>query len=123
LSVAVTFRSTADLHLAGLQPTTDHGDPGDGYALEPQPNGARVNMGAFGNTPTAELSEPTTGWTPITGAKANVPAGPSPAIDDGSGPTLGGGGSGCAVGGGAMGSATWLLLGLGAMLAARRRRG
>lgn len=61
LSVPVMFRSTADFHLAGLQQTTDMGDPNDGYALEPQPNGARVNLGAFGNTDGAELSEPTAG--------------------------------------------------------------
>jgi MYXO-CTERM domain-containing protein len=123
ISVAVTFRSTADFHLAGLQPTTDHGDPSDGFALEPAPNGARVNMGAFGNTATAELSESTSGWTPTAGAKVGVPAGPSPVGDT---PTHapGGGGSGCAVGGtGAPGSAAWLLLAaVGAMLVARRRR-
>jgi MYXO-CTERM domain-containing protein len=122
LSVAVTFKSTADFHLAGLQPTTDHGDPADGYALEPAPNGARVNMGAFGNTTTAELSESTTGWNPVKGAKASVPAGPSPTVDTPP-PSPGGGGSGCAVGGGATsGPAAWLLLAAGAVLIARRRK-
>lgn len=123
VSVAVTFRSTADFHLAGFQPTTDHGDPADAYALEPAPNGARVNMGAFGNTPTAELSESTTGWTPAPGAKSAVPAGPSASPSPTADPTAapGGGGSGCAVGGNGS-SGLGLLLALGAMLAARRRR-
>lgn len=30
--------------------TVDAGDPGDVYEMEPEPNGGRVNMGAFGNT-------------------------------------------------------------------------
>jgi outer membrane protein assembly factor BamB len=123
ISVAVTFRSTADFHLSGLQPTTDKGDPADGYGLEPQPNGARVNMGAYGNTRTAELSESTAGWTAVTGAKAAVPAAPAPTVD--SPPTTaapGGGGSGCAVGGGSSGSFAGLLLAVGAALLGRRRR-
>ena len=31
-------------------PCISAGDPGFEYSLEPQPNGARINMGAFGNT-------------------------------------------------------------------------
>jgi outer membrane protein assembly factor BamB len=122
LAVAVAFKSTADFHLAGLQPTTDHGDPSDGYALEPAPNGARVNMGAFGNTATAELSESVAGWKPVAGAKAAVPAGPSPTIDSPPTAAPGGGGGGCAVGGTGSGSFAGLLLALGAVLVARRRR-
>jgi hypothetical protein len=131
LSVTVAFRSTADFHVAGFQQTTDKGDPSDAYALEPQPNGARVNMGAFGNTPTAELSEAVGGWTPASGVRTGIASGsggPSPVAD----PTGGGssqdthslgGGSGCALGGGASGgSPAWLLLALGAAFLARRRR-
>jgi outer membrane protein assembly factor BamB len=124
LSVAVSFKSTADFHLAGLQLTTDQGDPADGYTLEPAPNGARVNMGAFGNTATAELSESTAGWKAVAGAKASVPSGPSPTIDTPTSPTAapGGGGSGCTVAGTTDGPFIGLLLGLGLVLVARRRR-
>ncbi len=132
LSVAVTFRSAADFHLPGFQLTTDKGDPGDAYGLEPQPNGARVNMGAFGNTPTAELSDSPSG-TPVAGAPTGVSApagGPSPVGDPGAShetpggaKTSPGGGSGCAVGGGPTGSPAWMLLAVGAVLIARRRRG
>jgi MYXO-CTERM domain-containing protein len=129
LSVAVTFRSTADFHLAGFQQTTDKGDPGDAYGLEPQPNGARVNMGAFGNTPTAELSEAVGGWTTVGGARTGIASGsgaPNPVGDTTGGGSHethppGGGGSGCAVGGTADGSPAWLLLALGAVFLARRR--
>ncbi len=31
----------------------DAGDPASDYSLEPQPNGGRVNLGAYGNTPEA----------------------------------------------------------------------
>jgi hypothetical protein len=134
LSVAVTFRSTADYHLVGFQQTTDKGDPADAYGREPQPNGARVNMGAFGNTPTAELSESVSGWTPAAGARTGVAgptAGGSPVNDPASahetpgGTTQtppGGGGSGCAVSGRPTVSSLWLLFAVGALVIARRRR-
>lgn len=32
------------------------GDPQDDYSVEPSPNGNRINMGAYGNTPVASLS-------------------------------------------------------------------
>ncbi len=48
--------TTRDLRLSGPQLTTDRGDPADPFDLEPMPNGARVNLGAFGNTSLAELS-------------------------------------------------------------------
>jgi outer membrane protein assembly factor BamB len=128
LAATVTFRSTADFHLAGLQPTTDMGDPADAFALEPLPNGARVNMGAFGNTTTAELSRSSEGWTTAATTRA-VSAGPSPVGDSTpSGTPPGGGGSGCSVApmpsetGGAF---AWFVLALsagGALLMGRRRR-
>jgi len=34
-------------------PCINGGDPASDYSLEPQPNGGRVNMGAYGNTPEA----------------------------------------------------------------------
>ena len=130
LAVPVTFRSNADFHLAGFQQTTDQGDPSDAFAVEPQPNGARVNMGAFGNTPAAELSESTSGWTTLAGARTGLAApGAVPSPETSSNPastttgTPPGGGSGCAVGGaGGAPSLAWLLASVGAVLIARRRR-
>lgn len=37
-------------------PVIDLGDPRSDYNLEPEPNGGRVNMGAYGNTPEASKS-------------------------------------------------------------------
>jgi hypothetical protein len=39
-----------DLHLLPTSPCIDSGDPDSDYANEPEPNGGRVNMGAYGNT-------------------------------------------------------------------------
>jgi hypothetical protein len=58
LSEAITFADEAgrDLRLLTAQGTTDRGDPGEDASLEPKPNNGRINIGAFGNTDTAELS-------------------------------------------------------------------
>ncbi|MEP6651792.1 MAG: right-handed parallel beta-helix repeat-containing protein [Myxococcales bacterium] len=45
-----------DLRLADTQAITDRGDPADDFAAEPEPNGRRINLGAFGGTAEAELS-------------------------------------------------------------------
>ena len=37
-------------------PCIDAGDPSSDYTLEPKPNGDRINMGAYGNTPQASKS-------------------------------------------------------------------
>ena len=37
-------------------PCIDAGDPASDYSKEPAPNGGRINIGAFGNTPTASKS-------------------------------------------------------------------
>ncbi len=42
-----------DFHLRENAPCIDAGDPADNYSLEPAPNGGRINMGAYGNTPEA----------------------------------------------------------------------
>ena len=39
-----------------FSPCIDTGDPVDNYSLEPDPNGNRINMGAFGGTDTASKS-------------------------------------------------------------------
>ena len=42
---------------AALSPGIDRGTPGDSFAAEPAPNGGYVNLGAYGNTSQASLSE------------------------------------------------------------------
>jgi parallel beta-helix repeat protein len=56
-------RSTAGRYTSGgfvndlvSSPAIDAGDPASGYTQETQPNGGRVNLGAFGNTPEASRS-------------------------------------------------------------------
>jgi len=48
--------TNGDFHLKANSPCIDRGDPTDSYANEPQPNGGRINMGAYGNTVEATLS-------------------------------------------------------------------
>ena len=50
--------ANGDYHLTGASPCIDAGYPTSDYSLEPQPNGGRINMGAYGNTAEAE----TKGW-------------------------------------------------------------
>lgn len=45
-----------DVHVLKRSITIDAGDPDSRYRLEPSPNGQRVNIGAYGNTPEAALS-------------------------------------------------------------------
>ena len=47
----------SDYHLLPGSPCIDAGDPTSDFSLEPQPNGGRINMGAYGNTPEATTSE------------------------------------------------------------------
>ena len=42
----------------GHSPSIDTADPSSAYAEEPDPNGSRANMGAYGNTAQASLSAP-----------------------------------------------------------------
>ncbi len=42
-----------DYHLRSWSPCVDAGDPASDFSNEPQPNGGRINMGAYGNTPEA----------------------------------------------------------------------
>jgi hypothetical protein len=45
-----------DYHLQSGSPCIDAGDPGVSYDNEPEPNGGRINMGAYGNTNQAATS-------------------------------------------------------------------
>lgn len=47
----------ADYHLLPDSPCIDAGDPNSEYLLEPEPNGGRINIGAYGNTPEAATSK------------------------------------------------------------------
>ena len=50
----------ADYHLDSLSPCIDAGDPASPFSEEPEPNGGRVNMGSYGNTPEATPTPPDT---------------------------------------------------------------
>ncbi len=49
-----------DYHVGINSPCIDAADPSKSYALEPQPNGVRLNMGAYGNT--AEATSANVPW-------------------------------------------------------------
>jgi outer membrane protein assembly factor BamB len=118
LTVAVQFVAANDYRLAAAQRTTDHGDPTDAFDQEPQPNGTRINIGAFGNTPFAELSVWSTALVPQSGAGA-TPVAVTPAA-----PGTNGDG-GCAVATGRWSGSDTVnltLIALAIISAARRRR-
>jgi outer membrane protein assembly factor BamB len=108
LAAAVTFVDLTghNLLLSGPQPSTDEGDPADAVGEEPTPNGARINLGAFGGTADAELSAPAA----VVGDPGRLtpsPSTPTPAGPD-SGQVAGeasasGDAGGCALGGRARG--------------------
>jgi PQQ-like domain len=85
LSTAVAFTDLAgrNLQIAAPQASTDKGDPADEVGAEPAPNGARINLGAFGGTADAELSAPSTvvgdpGTTPTPTPPTPTPPGTTP---------------------------------------------
>jgi hypothetical protein len=43
----------ANVHAKNRKLTVDTGDPASPYSNEPSPNGERVNLGYYGNTPEA----------------------------------------------------------------------
>jgi len=49
-----------DFHLRSWSPCTDAGDPASPFSEEPEPNGGRINMGAYGNTPEGTSKSPDT---------------------------------------------------------------
>ncbi len=124
LKAAVAFVDLArhNLMLAGPQPSTDQGDPADAVGEEPTPNGARINLGAFGGTADAELSTPAAvtgdpGPTPTPSTPIGLPPGETPAHQ------IGEAAGGCVLGGRGrdFGSETSLMLVLAAIAIARRR--
>jgi len=125
LAKSVTFVDLAgnNLLLAGPQPSTDQGDPADAVGEEPTPNGARINLGAFGGTADAELSTPATvtgdpgSSTPTPSTPTGLPAGETPAHQ------IGEAAGGCALAGRARdgGAETSMMLVLAALVIARRR--
>ncbi len=50
--------ANGDYHLKSCSPCIDAGDPSSAFDREPEPNGGRINMGAYGNTPEAECKCP-----------------------------------------------------------------
>ena len=126
LAAAVAFVDLAghNLMLAGPQPSTDEGDPADAVGEEPTPNGARINLGAFGGTADAELSRPAA-ITGDPGSPAPTPATPI-ALPPGETPVhqVGDPAGGCALGGpSSQAGGSWLVLAsaLAAMLIPARR--
>jgi outer membrane protein assembly factor BamB len=61
LSQLVVFLDpvSGDYRETASQPSLDAGKPGDQFSQEPNPNGNRINLGAFGNTPLAAASSST----------------------------------------------------------------
>jgi len=47
-----------DYRLLPWSPCIDAGDPGSDFAREPEPNGGQIDIGAYGNTPTATSKSP-----------------------------------------------------------------
>lgn len=60
-------------------PGVDAGDRRSDYALEPDPNGGRINIGCYGNTPEASKSPP----KPKPAPKADTPSGGGDSGDSG----------------------------------------
>jgi len=50
--------TNADYHLKSWSPCIDAGDPTSPFSNEPEPNGGRINMRAYGNTPEAASRSP-----------------------------------------------------------------
>lgn len=57
ISVHPMFVDYSNYHLQQDSPCMDAGDPASDYSNEPEPNGNRINMGAYGNTEKATLTK------------------------------------------------------------------
>ncbi|HVR61688.1 MAG TPA: PQQ-binding-like beta-propeller repeat protein [Polyangia bacterium] len=120
LAVAVNFVATNDWRLEAAQGTTDRGDPTDAFDQEPQPNGGRINIGAFGNTHFAEISASAGALTSPSDPGTPVAAPPVAGPDAGSS-----NGGGCTVAAGRLSSGLahgLILAALALVIASRRRR-
>jgi len=53
-----TDAPNGDYHFEYDSPCVNAGDPASDYSLEPEPNGGRIDMGAYGNTPEAPVPKP-----------------------------------------------------------------
>ena len=146
LRETVSFDTAADLYLLPktAQPSTDRGDPADEWSAEPAPNGARINIGAYGNTAFAELSAgtippapPADGGAAADGATSGGGSGADGGLisdagtatpENDAGPAtpapVSSGDCACAVGGTGQGPPAWLLIfaALAAARGLRRRR-
>jgi outer membrane protein assembly factor BamB len=118
LATAVTFADSGghDFRLTSTQPSTDKGDPTDDIGSEPAPNGARINLGAFGGTADAE---PSAVLTPVGDPS---PASPTPIPPNSPAPPKAGDGGGCRVARGSPNCAAVWLLALSWLITAWRRR-
>ena len=67
-----------DFHLQSQSPCIDAGNPNDDYSKEPQPNGGRINMGAYGNTSEATLTVTVVGNLVVTVKNINGTSTPYP---------------------------------------------
>jgi len=77
--------SGGDYHLQSWSPCIDAGDPASDFSNEPLPNGGRINMGVYGNTPeAASASEDSDGdllpddWEKLFFPDLSQPAGDDP---------------------------------------------
>lgn len=50
---------------AELSPLIDSGSPASSFANEPLPNGGRINIGAYGNTPQASMTQTNPPWVRV----------------------------------------------------------
>lgn len=50
--------ASGDFHLKSWSPCIDAGNPTSDFSREPEPNGGRIDMGAYGNTPEATGKSP-----------------------------------------------------------------
>ena len=64
-----------DYHLQDHSPLIDAGSPLDSFAQEPVPNGGRINVGVYGNTPEAAVTPPEAAAVAISYADGGVAKG------------------------------------------------
>ena len=67
-------RLNQNYHLQYLSPCVDAGDPASDYSMEPEPNGGRINLGAYGGTHEATMTPRPVimGQVPLTTAEDRV---------------------------------------------------